>query len=65
MRVHPADHAVPIVRAFAFGGVPVPRDAGVDSVDRIDVDEHDGIVQRLHIPQTQNLEPGRDVMESA
>ncbi|OJA30008.1 hypothetical protein BGV47_25230 [Burkholderia ubonensis] len=51
--MHPADRAEPIVRAFAFGGVPVPRDAGVDSVDRIDVDEHDGIVQRLHIPQTQ------------
>ncbi|KVA16563.1 FAD binding domain-containing protein [Burkholderia ubonensis] len=43
----------PIVRAFAFGGVPVPRDAGVDSVDRIYVDEHDRIVQRLHMPQTQ------------
>ncbi|KWB77255.1 hypothetical protein BGV67_02010 [Burkholderia ubonensis] len=33
--------------------MPVPRDAGVDSVDRIDVDERDGIVQRLHMPQTQ------------
>ncbi|KVX95959.1 FAD binding domain-containing protein [Burkholderia ubonensis] len=43
----------PIVRAFVFGGVPVPRDAGVDSVDRIYVDEHDRIVQRLHMPQTQ------------
>ncbi|KWN10091.1 FAD binding domain-containing protein [Burkholderia ubonensis] len=43
----------PIVRAFAFGGVPAPRDAGVDSVDRIYVDEHDRIVQRLHMPQTQ------------
>ncbi|WP_321871042.1 FAD binding domain-containing protein [Burkholderia ubonensis] len=43
----------PIVRAFAFGGVPVPRDAGVDSVDRIYVDEHDRIMQRLHMPQTQ------------
>ncbi|KVZ01954.1 FAD binding domain-containing protein [Burkholderia ubonensis] len=43
----------PIVRAFAFGGVPVPRDAGVDSVDRIYVDEHDRIVQRLDMPQTQ------------
>ncbi|WP_232443032.1 hypothetical protein [Burkholderia ubonensis] len=31
----------------------MPRDAGVDSVDRIDVDERDGIVQRLHMPQTQ------------
>lgn len=43
----------PIVRAFAFGGVPVPRDAGVDSVDRIYLDAHDKIVQRLHMPQTQ------------
>ena len=43
----------PIERAFAFGGVPVPRDAGVDSVDRIYLDEHDRIVQRMHMPQTQ------------
>ncbi|KVC59073.1 FAD binding domain-containing protein [Burkholderia stagnalis] len=43
----------PIVRAFAFGGVPVPREAGVDSVDRIYLDAHDGIVQRLRSPQTQ------------
>ncbi|MGZ2749538.1 FAD binding domain-containing protein [Burkholderia stagnalis] len=43
----------PIVRAFAFGGVPVLRDAGVDSVDRIYLDAHDRIVQRLHMPQTQ------------
>ncbi|KAG8153799.1 FAD binding domain-containing protein [Burkholderia catarinensis] len=43
----------PIVRAFAFGGVPVPSDTGVDSVDRIYLDEGDRIVQRLHMPQTQ------------
>ncbi|MCR4468216.1 FAD binding domain-containing protein [Burkholderia sp. SCN-KJ] len=43
----------PIERAFAFGGVPVPRDAGVDSGDRIYVDEHDRIVQRFDMPQTQ------------
>ncbi|RQR60016.1 hypothetical protein DIE07_09520 [Burkholderia sp. Bp9002] len=43
----------PIVRAFAFGGVPLPRDAGVDSVDRIYLDAHDGIVQRVRMPQTQ------------
>ncbi|WP_175911435.1 MULTISPECIES: FAD binding domain-containing protein [unclassified Burkholderia] len=43
----------PIERAFAFGGVPVPRDAGVDSVDRIYLDEHDRIVQRLYMPQAQ------------
>ncbi|MGY4724334.1 FAD binding domain-containing protein [Burkholderia pyrrocinia] len=43
----------PIERAFTFGGVPVPRDAGVDSVDRIYLDEHDRIVQRLYMPQTQ------------
>ncbi|KVN38660.1 hypothetical protein WJ63_01310 [Burkholderia pyrrocinia] len=43
----------PIVRAFAFGGVPVPRDAGVDSVDRIYLDAHDRIVQHLRMPQTQ------------
>lgn len=43
----------PIERAFAFGGVPVPRDAGVDSGDRIYVDAHDRIVQRFAMPQTQ------------
>ncbi|WP_322080970.1 FAD binding domain-containing protein [Burkholderia sp. BCC1972] len=43
----------PIERAFTFGGVPVPRDARVDSIDRIYLDEHDRIVQRLHRPQTQ------------
>ncbi|MXN75263.1 hypothetical protein GR157_10995 [Burkholderia sp. 4701] len=43
----------PVVRAFAFGGVPLPRDAGVDSVDRIYLDAHDGIVQRVRMPQTQ------------
>ncbi|WP_419688843.1 FAD binding domain-containing protein [Burkholderia theae] len=43
----------PIERAFAFGGVPVPRDTGVDSVDRIYLDEHDRIVQRYFMPQTQ------------
>ncbi|KWF05335.1 FAD binding domain-containing protein [Burkholderia pseudomultivorans] len=43
----------PIERAFAFGGVPLPRDAGVDSVDRIYLDEDDRIVQRLYMPQTQ------------
>lgn len=43
----------PIERAFAFGGVPVPHDAGVDSGDRIYLDAHDRIVQRLAMPQTQ------------
>ncbi|WP_431823002.1 FAD binding domain-containing protein [Burkholderia sp. F1] len=43
----------PILRAFAYGRVPVPRDAGVDSIDRIYLDEHDRIVQRFHMPQTQ------------
>ncbi|MDN7614991.1 FAD binding domain-containing protein [Burkholderia cepacia] len=43
----------PIERAFAFGGVPVPHDAGVDSGDRIYLDEHDRIVQRMNMPQTQ------------
>ncbi|WP_175922797.1 FAD binding domain-containing protein [Burkholderia latens] len=43
----------PIERAFAFGGVPLPRDAGVDSVDRIYVDTQDRIVQRFAMPQTQ------------
>ncbi|NTX44651.1 hypothetical protein HT749_14675 [Burkholderia cepacia] len=43
----------PIERAFAFGDVPVPHDAGVDSGDRIYLDEHDRIVQRLAMPQTQ------------
>lgn len=43
----------PIERAFTFGGVPVPRDAGVDSIDRIYLDENDRIVQRLYMPQTQ------------
>ncbi|MGU7782111.1 FAD binding domain-containing protein [Burkholderia sp. PU8-34] len=43
----------PIVHAFAFGHVPVPRDAGVDSIDRIYLDESDRIVQRFHMPQTQ------------
>ncbi|WP_423396170.1 FAD binding domain-containing protein [Burkholderia sp. LMG 21824] len=43
----------PIERAFAFGGVPVPRDGGVDSVDRIYLDGHDRIVQRYYMPQTQ------------
>ncbi|MCO8575475.1 FAD binding domain-containing protein [Burkholderia multivorans] len=44
---------VPIERAFAFGGVPLPRDAGVDSVDRIYLDQDDRVVQRLYMPQTQ------------
>ncbi|RQZ19954.1 hypothetical protein DIE15_03840 [Burkholderia sp. Bp9031] len=43
----------PIVRAFAFGGVPVPRDTGVDSIDRIYLDASDRIVQHQHMPQTQ------------
>ncbi|OXI28455.1 hypothetical protein CFB89_29795 [Burkholderia sp. AU16741] len=43
----------PIERAFAFGGVALPRDAGVDSVDRIYVDAQDRIVQRFAMPQTQ------------
>ena len=43
----------PIERAFAFGGVPLPRESGVDSVDRIYVDTHDRIVQRIAMPQTQ------------
>ncbi|WP_027786138.1 MULTISPECIES: FAD binding domain-containing protein [Burkholderia] len=43
----------PIERAFAFGGVALPRDAGVDSIDRIYVDAQDRIVQRLAMPQTQ------------
>jgi 2-polyprenyl-6-methoxyphenol hydroxylase-like FAD-dependent oxidoreductase len=43
----------PIVQAFAFGHVPLPRDAGVDSIERIYVDERDRIVQRFHMPQTQ------------
>ncbi|KVV48380.1 hypothetical protein WT27_03860 [Burkholderia territorii] len=43
----------PIERAFKFGGVPVPHDAAVDSIDRIYLDEHDVIVQRHYMPQTQ------------
>ncbi|MEB2543410.1 FAD binding domain-containing protein [Burkholderia cenocepacia] len=43
----------PIERAFAFGGVPLPREASVDSIDRIYVDAHDRIVQRFAMPQTQ------------
>ncbi|MDN7424790.1 FAD binding domain-containing protein [Burkholderia sp. AU45388] len=43
----------PIERAFAFGGVALPHDAGVDSVDRIYVDAQDRIVQRFAMPQTQ------------
>ncbi|WP_179400913.1 FAD binding domain-containing protein [Burkholderia guangdongensis] len=42
-----------IVRAFAAGRVPVPEQTGVDSIERIYVDERDRIVQRLHMPQTQ------------
>lgn len=43
----------PIERAFAFGNVPLPREAAVDSIDRIYVDAHDRIVQRFAMPQTQ------------
>jgi 2-polyprenyl-6-methoxyphenol hydroxylase-like FAD-dependent oxidoreductase len=43
----------PIVRAFAFGGVPMPGDTGVDSTDRIYLDEGDRIVQQMRMPQTQ------------
>ncbi|RKU02001.1 hypothetical protein C7H84_17845 [Burkholderia sp. Nafp2/4-1b] len=43
----------PIERAFAFGGIPLPREGGVDSVDRIYVDTQDRIVQRIAMPQTQ------------
>ncbi|WP_241026180.1 FAD-dependent monooxygenase, partial [Burkholderia sp. Tr-20390] len=43
----------PIERAFAFGNVPLPREAAVDSIDRIYVDAHDRIVQRFTMPQTQ------------
>ncbi|VWC71471.1 monooxygenase [Burkholderia lata] len=43
----------PIERAFAFGGVALPRDAGVDSINRIYVDAQDRIVQRFAMPQTQ------------
>ena len=43
----------PIIRAFAFGGVRVPDDAGVDSIDRIYLDENGSIVQRFHMPQAQ------------
>lgn len=43
----------PIERASAFGNVPLPREAAVDSIDRIYVDAHDRIVQRFAMPQTQ------------
>ncbi|MBN3830319.1 FAD binding domain-containing protein [Burkholderia sp. Ac-20344] len=43
----------PIVRAFAFGGVTMPSDTGVDSADRIYLDEGDRIVQQMRMPQTQ------------
>ncbi|WP_175674672.1 FAD binding domain-containing protein [Burkholderia ambifaria] len=43
----------PIVRAFAFGGVPMPGDTGVDSSERIYLDEGDRIVQQMRMPQTQ------------
>ncbi|WP_175885384.1 FAD binding domain-containing protein [Burkholderia sp. BCC0044] len=43
----------PIERAFAFGGVTLPGDSGVDSIDRIYVDAQDRIVQRFTMPQTQ------------
>ncbi|MET3819213.1 2-polyprenyl-6-methoxyphenol hydroxylase-like FAD-dependent oxidoreductase [Burkholderia sp. PvR073] len=43
----------PIVRAFAFGGVPMPGDTGVDSTERIYLDEGDRIVQQMRMPQTQ------------
>ncbi|WP_175701781.1 FAD binding domain-containing protein [Burkholderia ambifaria] len=43
----------PIVRAFAFGGVPMPGDTGVDSSERIYLDEGDRIVQQTRMPQTQ------------
>ncbi|NIF41550.1 hypothetical protein F3J14_11775 [Burkholderia sp. Tr-862] len=43
----------PIVRAFAFGGVPMPGDTGVDSTDRIYLDKGDRIVQQTRMPQTQ------------
>ncbi|ABI86641.1 FAD binding domain protein [Burkholderia ambifaria AMMD] len=43
----------PIVRAFAFGGVPMPGDTGVDSSERIYLDEGDRVVQQMRMPQTQ------------
>ncbi|XVK01059.1 FAD binding domain-containing protein (plasmid) [Burkholderia vietnamiensis] len=43
----------PIERAFAFGGVALPANAGVDSIERIYVDAQDRVVQRLTMPQTQ------------
>jgi len=43
----------PIVRAYAFGGVPMPGDTGVDSSERIYLDEGDRIVQQMRMPQTQ------------
>ncbi|WP_175797640.1 FAD binding domain-containing protein [Burkholderia ambifaria] len=43
----------PIIRAFAFGGVPMPGDTGVDSTNRIYLDEGDRIVQQMRMPQTQ------------
>ncbi|WP_175713958.1 FAD binding domain-containing protein [Burkholderia ambifaria] len=43
----------PIVRAFAFGGVPMPGGTGVDSSERIYLDEGDRIVQQIRMPQTQ------------
>ncbi|WP_175698591.1 FAD binding domain-containing protein [Burkholderia ambifaria] len=43
----------PIVRAFAFGGVPMPGDTGVDSTERIYLDEGDRVVQQMRMPQTQ------------
>ncbi|WDR88872.1 FAD binding domain-containing protein [Burkholderia ambifaria] len=43
----------PIVRAFAFGGVPMPGDTGVDSSERVYLDEGDRIVRQMRMPQTQ------------
>jgi 2-polyprenyl-6-methoxyphenol hydroxylase-like FAD-dependent oxidoreductase len=42
-----------VLEAFRFGGVKLPAYPGVDSGDRIYLDQNDRIVDQFHMPQTQ------------
>lgn len=42
-----------VLEAFRFAGVEMPAHPGVDSGDRIYLDQHDRIVEQFYMPQTQ------------
>ncbi|OAJ55099.1 hypothetical protein A6V36_08925 [Paraburkholderia ginsengiterrae] len=42
-----------VLEAFRFGGVKLPVSPGVDSGDRIYLDQNDRIIEQFYMPQTQ------------